>query len=233
VNKWEIETMTTQTSSLRERQRQERERLILQATSEVLIEKGYDAMSMEEVASRIGISRAAIYLHFPSKEDLVLALLQRAVQSSAEQLDVILAEASSPREKVRMIIEQTYGGMSQPSFQVFNAILHSPTFLSKASEARKNMQGLWNPTLQRLTTVLEEGKRSGDFDPDMPTVLMVSLLGGLLSPFTYKRMVDEEQMPLAVVVNHLSRYFLKGVSSDHLCAPPPQGKAKRAVVLDK
>ena len=36
--------MTTQTSSLRERQRQERERLILQATSEVLIEKGYDAM---------------------------------------------------------------------------------------------------------------------------------------------------------------------------------------------
>jgi len=225
--------MTTQTSSLRERQRQERERLILQATSEVLIEKGYDAMSMEEVASRIGISRAAIYLHFPGKEDLVLALLQRGVQSSAEQLDVILADASSPREKVRMIIEQSYGGMSQPSFQVFSAILHSPTFLSKASEARKNMKSLWNPTLQRLTAVLEEGKQSGDFDPDMPTVLMVSLLSGLLSPFTYKRMVEEEQMSLAVVVNYLSRYFLKGVSPDYMCASPSPGKAQREVALDK
>ncbi|HEY1389434.1 MAG TPA: TetR/AcrR family transcriptional regulator [Ktedonobacterales bacterium] len=224
--------MTTQTSSLRERQRQERERLILQATSEALVEKGYDAMSMEEVANRIGISRAAIYLHFPSKEDLVLALLHRGVQSSAEQLDIILAQASSPREKVRLIIEQSYGGMSQPSFQVFSAILHSPTFLSKASEARKNMKGLWNPTLQRLTDVLEEGKQSGDFDPDMPTVLMVSLLGGLLSPFTYKRMVEEEQMPLAVVVKYLSRYFLKGVSPDHMCASP-SSKAKRAVALDK
>ena len=161
--------MTTQTSSLKDRQRQERERLILRATSEVLTEKGYDAMSMEEVASRVGISRTAIYLHFPSKEDLVLALLQRGVQSSAEQLDIILAETSSPREKVRMIIEQSYGGMAQPSFQVFSAILHSPTFLSKASETRKSMQGLWNPTLQRLTAVLEEGKQSGDFDPDMPT----------------------------------------------------------------
>src|SRR5690349_20544317 len=190
--------MTTQTSSLRERQRQERERLILLATSEVLVEKGYDAMSMEEVASRIGISRAAIYLHFSSKEELVLALMERGVQSSAEKLDVILADESSPREKVRMIIEQSYGGMSHPSFQVFSAVLHSPTFLSKISEARKNMHGLWNPTMQRLTTVLEEGKRSGDFDPDMPTVLMVSLLGGLLSPFTYKRMVEEEQMPLPV-----------------------------------
>ena len=225
--------MTTQTSSLRERQRQERERLILQATSEVLIEKGYDAMSMEEVASRIGISRAAIYLHFPSKEDLVLALLQRGVQSSAEQLDVILAETSSPREKVQMIIEQSYGGMSQPSFQVFSAILHSHTFLSKATEARKNMKSLWNPTVQRLTAVLEEGKQNGDFDPDMPTVLMVSLLSGLLSPFTYKRMVEEEQMPLAVVVNYLSRYFLKGVSPDHMCAHASPGKPKGAAALDK
>jgi TetR/AcrR family transcriptional regulator, fatty acid metabolism regulator protein len=207
-------TPTTQTSSLKERQRQERERLILQATSEVLTEKGYDAMSMEEVAGRVGISRAAIYLHFQKKEDLVLVLLERGVQSSAESLDVILAEASSPREKVRMIIEQSYGGMSQPSFQVFSSILQSPTFLSKAVETRKTMHSLWNPTMQRLAAVLEEGKRSGDFDPDMPTPLMASLLGGLLSPFTYKRMVEQEQMPLADVVNHLSRYFLKGIAAD-------------------
>jgi len=224
--------MTTQTSSLRERQRQERERLILQATSEVLIEKGYDAMSMEEVASRIGISRAAIYLHFPSKEDLVLALLQRGIETSVERLDELIAEKGSPREKVRAIIERSYGSTPQPSFQVFNAIMHSPTFFSKAAEKRTTMGDLWKPTVQRLSALLEEGKRSGDFDPEMPTQLMVNLLVNLLSPFT-KHMFEQESIPMPVVVNYLSRYFLKGVSSDHLCASPPQGKAKRAVVLDK
>ena len=64
---------------------------------------------------------------------------------------------------------------------------------------------------------------------------MVSLLGGLLSPFTYKRMVEEEQMPLAVVVNYLSRYFLKGVShaGGQMCAPPERSKSNRMVALDK
>src|SRR5690348_1304870 len=191
--------MTTQTSSLRERQRQERERLILQATSEVLVEKGYDAMSMEEVASRIGISRAAIYLHFPSKEDLVLALLQRGIATSAERLDALLAETASPREKVRAIIERSYGSTPQPSFQVFNALMHSPIFFSKASEKRTTMEDLWKPTVQRLEALLEQGKRCGDFDPDMPTPLMVSLLTGLLSPFT-KHMFEQQSTPLPVVV---------------------------------
>ena len=224
--------MTTQRSSLRECQRQERERLILQATSEVLIEKSYDAMSMEEIASRIGISRAAIYLHFPSKEDLVLALLQRGIETSVERLDALIAEKGSPREKVRAIIERSYGSTPQPSFQVFNAIMHSPTFFSKAAEKRTTMGDLWKPTVQRLSALLEEGKRSGDFDPEMPTQLMVNLLVNLLSPFT-KHMFEQESIPMPVVVNYLSRYFLKGVSPDHMCAPPSPGKAKRTVALDK
>ncbi len=205
--------MTTQTSSLKERQRQEREQLILQATSEVLAEKGYDAMSMEDVASRVGISRAAIYLHFPSREDLVLALLQRGIETSAQRLDTLLAEKISPREKVRAIIERSYGSTPQPSFQVFAALMHSPTFFSKAAEKRATMADLWKPTVQRLTALLEEGKRSGDFDPDMPTELMVSLLANLLSPFT-KHMFEQEPVPMPVVVKYLCRYFLKGIATE-------------------
>jgi TetR/AcrR family transcriptional regulator, fatty acid metabolism regulator protein len=206
--------MTTPTSSLKDRQRQERERLILHAASEALVEKGYDAMSMEDIASRVGISRAAIYLHFPSKEDLVLALFQRGIETSVERFDVLLAEKISPREKVRALIERSYSGTAQPSFQAFTAVMHSPTFFSKAAEKRKDMSEMWKPTMQRLSALLEEGKRSGDFDPDMPTPLMVNLLVGLISPFT-KHALEREQMPLSVVVECLCRYFLKGIAPDH------------------
>lgn len=231
--------MTTQTSSLKERQRQEREQLILRATSETLTEKGYDAMSMEEVANRIGISRTAIYLHFPSKEDLVLALLQRGIETSAKQLDALLAETTSPREKVRAIIERSYASSSQPSFQVFNALIHSPTFFSKLGEKRSTMEDLWKPTVQRLEALLEQGKRCGDFDPDMPTSLMVNLLTGILSPFT-KHMFEQQSTPMPVVVNYLCRYFLKGIAPDHADkahvttnAPPADALADVAEALDK
>lgn len=205
--------MTEQTSSLKERQRRERERLILQAASDVLVEKGYDAMSMEDIAGRVGISRAAIYLHFPGKEDLVLSLLQRGIETSVERFDALLAQPISPRQKVRLLIERSYSGAAQPWFQAFTAVMHSPTFYSKAAEKRKDMGAMWQPSVQRLTALLEEGKRSGDFDPDMPTPLMVNLLIGLISPFT-KHALEREQLPHAVIVECLCRYFLKGIAAD-------------------
>src|SRR5712692_7340143 len=62
--------------SLKEKQRQEREALILQAAEEVLMENGYYEMSMDEIAMRVGIAKGTVYLHFPSKEDLVIAFFK-------------------------------------------------------------------------------------------------------------------------------------------------------------
>jgi AcrR family transcriptional regulator len=206
--------MTVPTLSLKERQRHERERLILQAAQDVLTEQGYDATSMEDIANKVGISRAAIYLHFPSKEDLVFALLQHGIQHYAECLEETFAGLASPREKVRAIIQLSYGGMAQPSFQFFNTIMQSHTFFSKFAEKRLTMREVWNPIQRQITNLLEEGKRNGDFDPTMPTPLMASLLSGLLTPFTFKAMVEREQMPVEDVIDALTRYFLKGIAPD-------------------
>jgi len=223
--------MTEQTSSLKERQRQERERLILQAASDALVEKGYDAMSMEDIAGRVGISRAAIYLHFPSKEDLVLTLLQRGIETSVERFDALLAQPISPRQKVRLLIERSYSGAAQPWFQVFTAVMHSPSFYSKAAEKREDMGKMWQPSVERLTTLLEDGKRSGDFDPGMPTSLMVKLLVGVISPFT-KHAMEQDQTPMPLIVEWLCRYFLKGIAADAADATdsPEDGATAAALI---
>ena len=67
--------------SLKEKQRQEREELILQAAEEVLAEKGYYETSVDEIAARVGIAKGTVYLHFPGKEDLVIAILERNAQA--------------------------------------------------------------------------------------------------------------------------------------------------------
>ena len=48
--------------SLKEKQRQEREALILQAAEEVLMEKGYHETSIDEIAARVGIAKGTVYL---------------------------------------------------------------------------------------------------------------------------------------------------------------------------
>src|SRR5262245_52558386 len=58
------------TSSTRDR--------ILAVASELFIEQGYDATSLRQIADRLGFTKAALYYHFQSKEQIFAALLEPA-----------------------------------------------------------------------------------------------------------------------------------------------------------
>src|SRR2546428_11172281 len=76
--------------SLKEKQCQERETLILQAAEEVLIKKGYYETSIDEIAARVDIAKDTVYLHFPSKENLVVAIFERDMQQLLQYIDTTL-----------------------------------------------------------------------------------------------------------------------------------------------
>ena len=199
---------------LKERQREERERLILRAAEEVIVEKGYQALAMEEIASRVGISRATIYLHFASKEDLVLALFERGLRAFLDALDTQLSSAAAPREKLRAILEQVYGSLSGRHYQVLSSVLQNPEFHARLAEKRSLFATLWQEPARRFAAVFEEGKAAGEFDPVLPTPVMTSLFGTLLTPLAYRRLIDQERMAPDEVVRHLSRFFFKGIAPD-------------------
>src|SRR5579859_953804 len=96
-------TVSERGVSLRERQRQERERLILRAASDLFVERGYHDTSMDDIATRVGIAKGTVYLHFASKEDLTLALLEQGVREFTHSLDTILSADGTPRDKLEAV----------------------------------------------------------------------------------------------------------------------------------
>jgi AcrR family transcriptional regulator len=65
--------------SLRERRRQMLREEILEATHQLLTERGYAAMSMDDLAARVGVSKPTLYNQFPTKEDLIAATKGRSL----------------------------------------------------------------------------------------------------------------------------------------------------------
>ncbi|WP_422844768.1 TetR/AcrR family transcriptional regulator [Acidovorax sp. M2(2025)] len=61
--------------SFKEQMHQAREDAILQATCQLLGEKAFDAMTMDDVANAVGIAKASLYKHFCSKEELCSAAM--------------------------------------------------------------------------------------------------------------------------------------------------------------
>jgi TetR/AcrR family transcriptional regulator of autoinduction and epiphytic fitness len=75
--------MTTRADSrptLREQQLKLREDVILREVNSLLAEKGYDLMTVDEVAARVGIAKPSLYKHFESKEALAAAALVRLLE---------------------------------------------------------------------------------------------------------------------------------------------------------
>src|SRR5947209_6815033 len=96
--------------SLKERQRQERAALILQVAEEVLTEKGYHETSMDEIAARVGVAKGTVYLHFPSKEDLVFALFERELEAFLEVVEQISTLPTTARARLENILYRLYQG---------------------------------------------------------------------------------------------------------------------------
>ncbi|MGA7174082.1 MAG: TetR/AcrR family transcriptional regulator [Candidatus Dormiibacterota bacterium] len=62
---------------------------ILEAALDLFIEQGFDKTSLREVAERVGLTKAALYYHFRSKEELLSSLVDRAHGIGHHGLDVL------------------------------------------------------------------------------------------------------------------------------------------------
>lgn len=200
--------------SLKEKQRQEREALILEVAEEVLMEKGYYETSIDEIAARVGIAKGTVYLHFSSKEDLVIAIFEREMQQLLQYIDSSMDSTLSPQEKIETIFDFMHGGIISQRMQLLFSISNSAGLKHLLVEKKGCLREIWNQLSARLTSLFEEGKRAGEFDSTVPTMVMLSAFYSLLSPKSYERLMDEGQMDAEEVAKNLKRIFFKGISAN-------------------
>ena len=89
--------------SFKEQMLQAREDAIIRTVNLLLAEKGFEAMTVDEVAASVGIAKASLYKHFPSKEDLAAAAMV-SVMRRAQAFIATLPEQAPPLENLRAVV---------------------------------------------------------------------------------------------------------------------------------
>lgn len=135
--------------SLKEQQLRLREDVILQAVNGLLAEKGFDLMTVDEVAAVVGIAKASLYKHFESKEALAAAAMVRLLDRT---LDVIAAQpdAMAPVDKLKAVVnwavaEHLRGQMpSLPSTRstLRDALMRNKAYIDRLIEVSDRL-GAW------------------------------------------------------------------------------------------
>ena len=76
---------------------------ILDISLELFTEQGYDKTSLREIAERLGFTKAAIYYHFASKGDILMALHMRLHDFGREAVEALGDESASPQLWARLL----------------------------------------------------------------------------------------------------------------------------------
>ena len=119
--------------SFKEQMLAAREEAIIQNVNRLLAEKGFDAMTVDEVAAAVGIAKASLYKHFPSKEDLAAAAMVRMMRR-AQSFLAGLEPALPPLDKLRAVVRwtlQTQLAGQMPSLPSQNSSLRAALMASR------------------------------------------------------------------------------------------------------
>lgn len=101
--------MTASTEPVQGRRRRPggRRDVILTAALELFSRQGYQATGIDEIGAAAGVSGPAIYRHFGSKQELLVAAFVRSFEMRREQLRQRIADGSTPEQRLELLIRDT------------------------------------------------------------------------------------------------------------------------------
>jgi len=162
------------------------EEVILKAAIAVMAEHGYHGTSVRDIAERAGLSPAALYYHFTSKQDVLATLMERGIERLLTRTRAALAEAGeAPADRLSAIVEvQVLFHLERQA-----ATLLGTTELRALEEPLRGKHKAKRVAQQRLfDQVIEEGVAQGVFTTALPQeaaraiVVMCTGVAGWFSP---------------------------------------------------
>ena len=158
--------------SFREQMHLAREDAIISAVNRLLAEKGFDAMTVDEVAAEVGIAKASLYKHFSSKEDLAAAAMVRVMLRAVafiDGLDTTARPIELLQAVARWTMEVQLAG-EMPSLPSENSSLRGALMVNTAY-----MDGLMNVS-DRLGAWIEAAQADGSLDAALPPIAVLYTL---------------------------------------------------------
>jgi TetR/AcrR family transcriptional repressor of nem operon len=156
---------------------------ILDAAQDLIQRWGANGMSYQHISDAVGIRKASIHHHFPTKENLIEALIDRYSAHALKVFDGIVKSDATPTEKLRQYIalfEATLRSGNRDKACPMGMLGAELTSLGASSTEK--VRQFYEMNEERLICILDEGRKTKEFrfqgDLEATADLIFSLLEG-------------------------------------------------------
>jgi AcrR family transcriptional regulator len=179
---------------------------ILEAAAQVFRQKGFHGASMQDIAEAVNLQKASLYHHVSSKQEILLALLDRALELLLERISTISNQSIPADEKLQQMI-RSYLQILAENTDLSAVLLFEHRSLERKQHARHvpnrdKFEALWRE-------VLAEGVASKLFTCDDPALATRAILGILNWTITWYR--PDGGLTIDQIADQYSNLLLSGL----------------------
>jgi AcrR family transcriptional regulator len=197
----------------KERERDERRELILNAASEIIMLEGIGSLSIRKIANKIDYSPAIIYHYFIDKDDIINQLMQRGYKKIVGTLTSVDSFPDDPRRSLRETMRRYIDMALQMPTEYMTILLNpSPVILEHTSTLFVGA-ATTKPALNILFRILKDIYKDKNLDDSFieltTQIIWTSIFGLIIRLIVEKELLTDDQR--GKLIDHHLKVTIDGI----------------------
>jgi AcrR family transcriptional regulator len=182
---------------------------IMEEAARLFVDRGYNGISMRELAQATGISKAGLYYHFQDKEDLFLAILNENLDQMGAIIRRCRQAGGSAREQISAVMREIFASAPEQRSIIR---LANQEMANLSQQARTAFARIYQDKfIGQLAAIFQEGMDRHELRP-MGVQITTWVLLGMMYPFFYPSHSRESTGSDGIIETILTIFF-DGVSA--------------------
>lgn len=174
--------------------------VILEATIQVLRERGLSGLKVEEVAREAEVGKGTVYLYFQDKQDLLKALVEHRTFSFYQKVEEVVGREVPFAERLGEFLRLRVSWVEE-----WRGLWAAVAREAQPENTQGWLKGLHQHLQDLLEGLVESGQRRGEVRPELDVSLTAATIAALACN-------PQLEFPREAYLNHLSEVLLKGVA---------------------
>lgn len=180
---------------------------ILQAAERLFGEKGYRAVSIEEIAEATGVSKGLVLYHFSSKKALLEHILKDAVSTLLIKWDSIAQSDGSARDKIGAAVQASFDMLSSRPYPWRIAIFQ----LTFEEDMKDVLTYISEESIRRIDRLVKDGIATGEFRP-VDSRMAATMLLAICTTLPFQAALQQQpSRPTREIADEITEVFYEGI----------------------
>ncbi len=184
---------------------------IIEAAGRILTASGVSGLTIKNLAKEMHFSESAIYRHFTSKEEIIIAMLEYLSETMDDHLVTWINPDDNPEAKFKSIFPNLINFfVKNPHFVV---AVFSDGLMEESQRINQNLLKLMNVIIKHLMPVIMEGQQKGMFTNAITTDEMMHIVIGTFKLQMFKWRIADFQFDISRAGNNMVHSVLTLIKS--------------------